>query len=299
MDKRAIIGIALSILVLVVYQQLMTHFYGPSPSAPEAEKSGDEEKAPDPAPNTAPSSAPSVPAPPAALPASRSAKEITVETDHYIAVFTTQGARLKSFKFKKYRSSVDEHSPPFEIVRTAPGVPLPLGVRWQAPTPFEDSEIVYSVQGNDLKLSGDGKGTLAFQGQSGNGAVITKSFTFSGSSYPIQFEVSVKTADGTAPAPEILLTDQSDHPVPNHDAPFEGFIALVDGKIKREPPAEAAKGHEFTGDISWAGFGHTYFFFALLPENGAQHKVSLHLAGAALVGAISGAAASERYTLFF
>jgi membrane protein insertase, YidC/Oxa1 family, N-terminal domain len=124
--------------------------------------------------------APSAAAPSAALPAAtpatlspaKSAKEITVETDHYIAVFTTQGARLKSFKFKKYRSSVDEHSPPFEIVRTAPGVPLPLGVRWQAPTPFEDSEIVYSVQGNDLKLSGDGKGSLVFQGQNGNGAVI-------------------------------------------------------------------------------------------------------------------------------
>src|SRR5258705_10011336 len=299
MDKRALIGIALSILVLVVYQQLVTHFYGPPPSAPipETETSQTEKTVPA-APSAAAPSAGLPAATPATLSPAKSAKEITVETDHYIAVFTTQGARLKSFKFKKYRSSVDEHSLPFEIVRTAPGVPLPLGVRWQAPTPFEDSEIVYSVQGNGLKLSGDGKGTLAFQGQSGNGTIITKSFTFSGSSYPIQFEVSVKTADGTAPAPEILLTDQSDHPVPNHDAPFEGFIALVDGKIKREPPAEAAKGHEFTGDISWAGFGHTYFFFALLPENGAGHKLSVRQAGSALVGALSGPSTSERYTIF-
>ena len=298
MDKRALIGIALSILVLVVYQQLVTHFYGPPPSAPIPEtETSQAEKAVPAAPSAAAPSAALPAATPATLSPAKSAKEITVETDHYIAVFTTQGARLKSFKFKKYRSSVDEQSPPFEIVRTAPGVPLPLGVRWQAPTPFEDSEIVYSVQGNDLKLSGDGKGSLAFQGQSGNGAVITKSFTFSGSSYPIQFEVSVKTADGTAPAPEILLTDQSDS-VPNHDAPFEGFIALVDGKIKREPPAEAAKGHEFTGDISWAGFGHTYFLFALLPENGAGHKVSVRQAGAALVSALGGPSASERYTIF-
>jgi YidC/Oxa1 family membrane protein insertase len=298
MDKRALIGIALSILVLVVYQQLVTHFYGPPPSAPIPEtETSQAEKAVPAAPSAAAPSAALPAATPATLSPAKSAKEITVETDHYIAVFTTQGARLKSFKFKKYRGSVDEQSPPFEIVRTAPGVPLPLGVHWQAPTPFEDSEIVYSVQGNDLKLSGDGKGSLVFQGQNGNGAVITKSFTFSGSSYPIQFEVSVKTADGTAPAPEILLTDQSDS-VPNHDAPFEGFIALVDGKIKREPPADAAKGHEFTGDISWAGFGHTYFLFALLPENGAGHKVSVRQAGAALVGALGGPSASERYTIF-
>ena len=298
MDKRALIGIALSILVLIVYQQLVTHFYGPPPSAPipETETSQPEKTVPA-APSAAAPLAVLPGATPAALSPAKSAKEITVETDNYIGVFTTQGARIKSFKFKKYRSSVDEHSPPFEIVRAAPGVPLPLGVHWQAPTPFEDSEIVYSVQGNDLKLSGDGKGSLVFQGQNGNGAVITKSFAFSGSSYPIQFEVSVKTADGTAPAPEILLTDQSD-PVPNHDAPFEGFIALVDGKIKRELPADAAKGHEFTGDISWAGFGHTYFLFALLPENGAGHKVSVRQVGAALVSALGGPSASERYTIF-
>jgi YidC/Oxa1 family membrane protein insertase len=301
MDKRAIIGIALSILVLVVYQQLVTYFYGPPPSspAPEAEKNMSE-KAAEPASKSAPS--PVAPTPPASaeLPRARSAKEVTVDTDNYIAVFTTQGARLKSFKFKKFRSSVDEHSPPFEIISTAPGVPLPLGVRWQTPTPFEDSELVYSVQGGDLKLSGDAKGTLVFQGQGANGVVITKSFTFSGAAYPIQLEVSVKALDGTAPIPEILLADQydRDRAVPNHDAPFEGFIALVDNKIKREHPPDAAKGQEFSGDVSWAGFGHTYFFFALLPENGTQHKTSVHQAGPALIGAISGPAPSERYTVF-
>ena len=299
MDKRAIIGIALSILVLVVYQQLVTYFYGPPPSSstPGTEKNMPE-KAAEPASKSAPS--PVTPTPPASaeLPRARSAKEVTVDTDNYIAVFTTQGARLKSFKFKKFRSSVDEHSPPFEIISTAPGVPLPLGVRWQTPTPFEDSELVYSVQGGDLKLSGDAKGTLVFQGQGANGVVITKSFTFSGAAYPIQLEVSLKALDGTAPIPEILLADQNDRAVPNHDAPFEGFIALVDNKIKREHPPDAAKGQEFSGDVSWAGFGHTYFFFALLPENGAQHKISVHQAGPALIGVISGPASSEGYTLF-
>ena len=301
MDKRTIIGIALSILVLIGYQTVVTWYYGSPPTspAPMAEKVGEEKTAP---------TAPTAPAAPAAvLPSqaaageisfSKSAKDITVDTENYIAVFTTQGARLKSFKFKKFRASVDEMSPPFEMVQTAPGVPLPLGVRWQAPAPFEDNDLIYSVQGSDLKLSGDAKGSLLFHGQSPSGAVITKSFAFSGSSYPIELEVSVKASDGAAPIPEILITEKSDHTVPNHGAPFEGFIALVDNKIRREPAAEAIKGHEFTGDVSWAGFGHTYFFFALLPENGAQHKLSVHQAGAALIGSISGPAASDRYTLF-
>jgi YidC/Oxa1 family membrane protein insertase len=298
MDKRALIGIGLSILVLVVYQQVVTYFYGPptTVSAPEIEKNKPETA--EPRQDTTPIAPSVAPATPEAPVATAPGKEISVETDNYIAVFTTAGARLKSFKFKKYRSSVDENSPPFEIIRNVAGVPLPLGVRWQATAPVDDSEVIYSVQSDDLKLSGDNKGSLVFRGQTKNGAAVTKSFTFFGATYPIEMEVSVKGSDGAAPSPEILLADQSDHPAPNHDAPFEGFIALVDNKIRREPPAEAAKGHEFTGDVSWAGFGHTYFLFALLPENGAQHKVSVRQMGAALIGSIGGQGATQHYTLF-
>ena len=298
MDKRALIGIGLSILVLVVYQQVVTYFYGPPPtvSAPEIEKSKPETAEPR-QDNTA--TPPSVArATPDTAVASVRAKEVTVETENYTAVFTSAGARLKSFKFKKYRSSVDEKSPPFEMIRNVPGVPLPLGVRWQAASPVDDGDVIYSLQGDDLKLAGDSKGNLVFRGRTKAGETITKSFTFFGATYPIQMELSVQGAEGTAPSAEIMLADQSDHAAPNHDAPFEGFIALVDNKIRREPPPEAAKGHEFTGDVSWAGFGHTYFFFALLPENGAQHKVSVRQMGAALIGAIGGQPATQRYTVF-
>jgi YidC/Oxa1 family membrane protein insertase len=76
----------------------------------------------------------------------------------------------------------------------------------------------------------------------------------------------------------------------------------VDNKIKREAEPEPNKSHEYSGDVSWGGFGHTYFFFALLPENGVQHKVSVRREGATLLASLSGPAASPgapgRYTLF-
>jgi len=303
MDKRAFLAIALSILVLVIYQEWVTRYYGPPPSPPpavkqEADKPLAAERAATPPITPAPAMQPA----PAELPAGRSAQDVRVETDNYSAVFTTLGARLKSFKLKHYRGSVDEQSPPFDIVTSAPGVPLPLGVRWQGPAPADDGSVVYGVQGGDLKLAGDAKGTLEFQGQTADGTVITKSLVFSGSTYPIQLEISVKTANGSAQVPEVLLYDKSDHSVPNAAAPFEGLIALVDNKIKREPPPEANKGYEFSGDIAWAGFGHTYFFFALLPENGANHKITVHQTGASVTAALSGPAgnsgAVSRYSLF-
>ena len=297
MDKRAIIGIALSILVLVVYQELISRFYPPPPPAPPiAEESPrDPVKIPEAPPAESKSMAQS--APPKIAP-DQEARELKVETENYVAVFTTRGARLKSFKLKKYRASAAPDSPPYEIVQTAPGVPLPLGVGWQQPQAFDDSSLIYGVQGGDLQLTGQASGTLHFQGQTADGSVITKSFTFTGASYPIQFDVSVKSASGAAPVPEVRMTDKADHTVHNNDAPFEGFIALVDNKIRREPAAEAAKGHELSGDVSWAGLGHTYFFFALLPENGANHKVSVRQSGAALIAAVSGPSSSDRFTLF-
>src|SRR4029450_9023885 len=298
MDKRAFLAIALSILILVIYQEWMTRYYGTPTVAPETER-----KAPERAPVAEqPAPVPSPQTKPAAVPVSREAKDIRVETDKYIALFTNQGARLKSFKFKNYRSSVQENSPPFDIVQSAPGVPLPLGVRWQNPAPFDDEELLYSVEGSDLKLTGDSKNTLVFRGRTANGTVITKTFTFSGSTYPVQFEASVAPTDGSAPVPALILTAKSDHSVPNPDAHFEGFLALVDNKIHREPPAEIAKGHEFVGDVAWEGFGYTYFFFGVVPDNGAQQRLWVRQSGAALVAAISGPAGTpgnvNRYTLF-
>ena len=299
MDKRAFLGIALSILVLMLYQEWVARYYGTPDPPPEAEK-----KEPSPAPAVS-QTVPVAPAPGKveALPASREAKDIRVETDNYVALFTNQGARLKSFKFKKYRTSVDENSPPFEMVQSAPGVPFPLGIRWQNPAPFDDEGLLYSVEGGELKLTGDSKGTLIFSGQSANGTAITKSLTFSGSTYPIELEVSVRVADGNKPSPEILLTERSDHSVHKPDAPFEGFIALVDNKIKRVPLDEIVKGVEFVGDVSWQGFGYTYFFGGLLPANGAQNRGSVRQSGPALIAGISGPAGTSAnvhsYTIFF
>lgn len=302
MDKRALIGIALSVMVLVGYQQLITYYYGPPPgSQPTVTEPPVAAPAAAPAPTGTAPAAPgtaAVQAPPAVPSPSQAAQLVRVETETYIAVFTSHGARLKSFQFKNYRAGSEPNSPPFEIVTTAKDVPLPLGVRWQAPAPFDDAALAYGVQGGDLKLAGEAKGTLVFQGQTADGVTISKTLTFTGNLYPIQFDVAVQAATGTAPIPEVVITDKADHTVTAPSAPFEGFIGLVDNKIKREIPTDAIAGREFSGDVAWAGFGHTYFFVALMPENGAGHKISLKQNGAALVTSVSGPAASDRYKLF-
>jgi YidC/Oxa1 family membrane protein insertase len=297
MEKRAFLAVALSLLVLVIYQEWMTRQYGTNPPPPESEKQQEEKAAP--AIETAPP--PAQKSAPVDIPRGQTAQDVRIETDNYVALFTSQGARLVSFKFKHFRTSGDEKSPPYEIVSATAGVPLPLGVRWNGPTPSDDSAIVYSIEGADLKLTGTAKGTLAFQGRAANGLTVTKKLTFSGADYPIDVEIAAKAADGTPVSPDLLLTTKSDHAIPNPDAPFEGLVALVDGKIKRVAPDELTKGVELSGDISWAGFGQTYFVFALVSDNGSGQRLVVQQSGPAIMMSLGGQtnkATAGRYVLF-
>jgi YidC/Oxa1 family membrane protein insertase len=300
MEKRAFIAILLSLVILVAWQEYISRFY-PAPPEPQPPAEPQAQKAPAsppveqaPAPQTA---APGVPAPPVKA---QGAKEIKIETDDYVAVLTTHGARLKSYQFKHYQTDADPQSPLFELINAAPGVPLPLGMRWQSGARADDGDLLYGVSGGDLQLTGTAKGTLLFQAQAPDGTILTKSFTFSGTGYLIQMEVSAKAPSGNALTPEILLTEKSDHRVRDPGAPFEGFIALVDNKIKREATVEPNKPLEFTGDVSWAGFGHTYFFFAALPDGSSQSRLSLANTGTALIVSLQAQSANgpQRYTLF-
>jgi YidC/Oxa1 family membrane protein insertase len=293
MEKRALLAVALSLLILVAYQLLVSRYYPAPPPSLEKEPGHVEELPEQKHPESA---APSAPRPQPALKdaktvqgKSQPAREIKVETDDYLALFTNQGARLKSFKLKHYRASVDEKSPPFEMVPSVPGIPYPLGIQLPGATPFNDEALTYSVQGSDLHLSGSNQGRLLFEGRTPNGAVITKEFNFTGSGYAIGMQVSV---EGAAQSPTVLLTSDARPNGPNSNAPFEGLLADVAGKLVREHGDALAKGKEWSGKIAWAGFGHTYFLFAVLPDDGAEQKVTVRGAAPAVIMEIGAEPAS-------
>lgn len=294
MEKRAFIAVIISLIILLLYQEWVTRQYG-GPQAPAPEK---EEAVPAPAQKPQPKFQP--PPPPATLP-SLPVKEILVETDHYVARFTNQGARLKSFKLKHYRSSVDPKSPPFEMVASVPGVPYPLGIRLQETKAMDDEGVLYAVRGGDLKLTGDSEGTLIFQGRTPTGALLTKEFSFKGSGYSIGLEIS---AEGSGSGPlGLLLTAHPEEKRRSGDAAFEGVLGLIEKKLIREHGEDLAKGKEFSGSVSWVGFGYTYFLFAVLPQSETLERVAVKQAGPALVMEVadqSGASAGEknRHTLF-
>src|SRR4029453_1063528 len=127
MERRVLIAIFLSFLVLYTYQALFVRPV-PKPATPPAS----ETSAPaEPTSSVPTASAPIAPTPPdtANVVLGDSAeRDIRIETPQVIAVFTNRGALLKSWRLKRY---LDERSEPLELIANdLPGVPaLPFTLR--------------------------------------------------------------------------------------------------------------------------------------------------------------------------
>jgi YidC/Oxa1 family membrane protein insertase len=267
MEKRAFLAVLLSLLILVVYQEWLAHQYGSTPSSEAEQKI---EKKIEPAkPKVLSEIKPAVPA---ISSFQKEFRDVRVETDRYVALFSSKGARLKSFALKQYRTTVEKNSPPVEIISHEPGVPYPLGLRLNAPAAYDDENLMYAVTGNDLRLTDDAKGSLTFEGQTPAGISLKKEFTFTGSSYTIDMDVTVGSSESNS-NPSLLLTSQLRGPTP--EAHFEEFLGFISNKLIRGPAKEPQKEREYTGTVSWAGFGYTYFLLAVLPDTTKEQKVTL------------------------
>src|SRR5438093_971713 len=129
MERRVLFAIFLCFLVLYLWQAL---FVKPAPKpaaavsraatgAPVAGAAGSAAPTP-----VKPQPPPAVPAA-AALVGENAERDIRVETESVIAVFTNRGARLKSWRLKRY---LNQQKQPQELIEQEPnGQPLPFTLR--------------------------------------------------------------------------------------------------------------------------------------------------------------------------
>ncbi len=282
MEKRSLIAIVLSLLVLIAYQEIVSYLYPPvkkdMPTYPE-------ELTTPPLPLPAPTSpAKSV------LPFQRKAEvsgalvneqekvqEITVENEVYTALFSSLGGRLKSFRLKQYRTDIKEDSSPLEIIVSGYNGELPLGIEFGSNGATEkDDFLLYQLEGGDLYLTGDETGSLTFIGQEPGGLMITKTFLFSGSGYGFEMEVLVEGDRGDRVSEITLKWVRGS--VANQNGgyyDFSGAIALLGRKLIKEETSDLEQGKLLQGEVRWAGYADTYFLAAAIPPD--QENASLQL----------------------
>jgi YidC/Oxa1 family membrane protein insertase len=296
MEKRALIALALSFLVFVVFiyfGNMMKYPVAPAPSTrpPAAQRQA---PAPAPAPTPPPAAVSPAPAPPppAPPPPTRPAKEVVVNTPLYRAVFTELGARIKSFQLKKYKSGMpiapiyqfklgffsfelerylsleQAKIGPMNLVREAGSHELPLTMSWQGKTLSVPGMELCKASASGLNLKAGEKGMLKFTCVSPQGLTFVKTFTFKADSYG--FDLAVQVANYTnRPLDGQLNLDLSENFAGEEASRFHflGFNGSINNHLEEFKSGSLKEPKTFTGKVEWAGLDDGYFLTAMVPES--------------------------------
>jgi len=217
MEKRAIYAILLTFFVIVAWTFIQSKFF-PQPSkteAPEVKKEQEsvrekvaEQKTESREPQLlkegkASGKRKAVPR-----------KEISVETQNYWAVFTSEDARLKHFRLKKYKDRAEESPLAVKLIQFVDEI---IGKKVEAAKPPEPLDLVntreeknlplglsinghnlpagenWEIDKEELRLLQDGeKGEVNFSISLENGLKIGKRYKFTSDQYGINLEVEVQ-----------------------------------------------------------------------------------------------------------
>jgi YidC/Oxa1 family membrane protein insertase len=276
MERRVLLAIFLSFLVLYAYQALVVK---PVPPRPPARVQGGAPSASQPStPGPGPGSPEAVrpPVEPSAsatpLVSEPGEREIPVETSDVMAVFTNRGARLKSWRLKHYR---DAAGVPQELIEQALAIPTAAGTVDRQPLPFtlkvpdaavtdQINQAIYAVT-----RAADAPNALRFEYRDTSGLRVTKQFDLDPASYVLTFRAAVAQQDRPLPA-TIQWGPSGGATAASSFSQAASGLLFQNGKVLRLAAADIAKQPDYEGDFEFAGVDDNYFMTAALSVTGAR-----------------------------
>jgi YidC/Oxa1 family membrane protein insertase len=275
MERRVLIALVLSFLVLYVYQ---TYVVKPVPKPAQTST----QTVPTAGGSTAPVSpaatpesttgvTPAASAAPAAatLLGDTSEREVRVETQDVIAVFTNRGARLKSWRLKKY---FDQQKQPQELVEQQLGAhSLPFSLSaGDGQLDATLNNALYSV--TDAPASPITAPTdLRFEFRDSAGVHVVKEFQLTPASYIVTLRVTVMAGD-RAVIPVIswgpAVGDIAE--VSRYTQAAEGLLFQSGGKIQRLAAKDLTKQSTYEADFFYGGVDDNYFMTVALSPGASR-----------------------------
>ncbi len=269
MDRKAILAIVLSIIVLVVFQ---IFFMKPQPRqtapapgpAQTAQKDAGTPAAVSPKTETAP-----VPgAAAAAVKRTEIEKTVTVDTPLYTALFSTKGGTLKSLKLKQYRKDLKE-TVPVEMVNMNGMAEYPLAVTFPDSTLAIPADASYQADAESIQLVQLGSsGRLTFTVNAPGQLKIEKVFSFRADRYGFDLDIKVRNASDNTLTQKALVTwtqyvdPKAEEDSYGHDGPiFDMKDSLTTESAKKLEPRKVVG-----PDVSWGGYESKYFISAIIPK---------------------------------
>lgn len=218
-------------------------------------------------------------APRAAFDATRApARQITVETTKYQAVFSTEGARLLSFLLKDYRATADDDAPPVQMFESGPLRYATL--RTSGSEAFALSEDVrFETTAEDLVVvANNEEARLVFQYVDANGIQYEKSFLLHGDRYTIDAGLQLRNSGPTAKRGTVglALVQRWDDALKPDSYTFAGPASLVKGEIKEVDVDDLKEGSvAYSQDVAWTSFQTKYFLSVLVPGSASADRIQI------------------------
>jgi YidC/Oxa1 family membrane protein insertase len=270
MERRVLIAIFLSFIVLYAYQAFVVKpVPKPAPGSPAAQAA--KSSVPAAAQATPASSATATPSPSAAaLVGDPAERDVRVETRDVVAVITNRGARLKSWRLKKY---LDQERKPQELVENQlAGQPLPFTLSTSdAQLDATLNGALYSVNETPTEMI-TAPIDLRFEYRDAAGVRSVKTFHFLPDSYMVAVRAEV-TAGTRAITPTIVwgpaVGDVAE--VSRYTQRAEGLLFQA-GKVQRLAAKDLTKQPTYDGDFFFAGVDDNYFMTVALSTG--QSKIS-------------------------
>jgi YidC/Oxa1 family membrane protein insertase len=206
------------------------------------------------------------------------AREIIVETSKYRAVFTTEGARLVSFKLKDYRTTADPDSPPIEMFEPGPIRYATFRTNGTEGFSLKDDALFESTAPGKIEVSANEEIKLSFQHVAANGMQYVKTFVLHNDRYIIDIILELKNS---GPAPlrgtiDLSLIEHWNESLKQDRYSFSGPSSLVKDKIEEVKVDKLKEGPVTYGkDVSWTSFQTKYFLSVVVPGENTVERVEI------------------------
>jgi YidC/Oxa1 family membrane protein insertase len=272
MEKRVLLAIFLSFLVLYVYQALVA----PPPPPDTASTSASPVAV---APSSAPLPDKPAEAVPPAEPITRAdtligattERDVSVENDQVIAVFTNRGARLKSWRLKHYAG---REGAAVDLVPSALGsghaLPFSLRVASDETATSTLNAALYEVTESTEEAAPGTTKRVRFDFKDSSGLAASKEFVIEPSSYVVSFRAAVTQGDARVPhsiewGPGL---EDSGGSLGSGVVVARGLFAIAD-EVTRLAPDDVAEQPTYQGNYQFVGIDDHYFMSTAL-EPGAS-----------------------------
>jgi YidC/Oxa1 family membrane protein insertase len=317
-QKRAILAILLTFLVIVFWTFIQSKFFPQTPTKPQPQEVKKEEVSPQEKvgekkaeiKESKPLKRGKTPTKTKAV----SQKEISIETQNYWAVFTSDDARLRHFKLKKYEDRADEAALTIKLTQFVDDI---LGKKVEKPKKPESLDLVnteeknlplgltlplsdenWEVDKDQLRLLDSGeKGEITFSKNLENGLRVLKRFKFTSDQYSIHLDVEVQNNSskeitnqlgvewiGKIELEKLAKEDNKDYglkyaflrneKVEKKEFGGAGTSGCVPGCETKKTTVEPFETTD-KGDIKWFSFGGEYFAALLIPPPSKEITLSV------------------------